>query len=94
MTRQRRVRGTGGLSQLKMRDRLVWRASTGIWIDRQTPGGGTERFRKTVTGIGETPEAAQERLAANLKKVRKQFPEADFGPTVDPSGGQPNGVTV
>lgn len=76
MTRQRRVRGSGGLTQVKMRDRLVWRASTVFWIDRPTPDGGTERFRKTVTGIGDTPEAAQERLAVNLEKVREQFPEA------------------
>lgn len=94
MTRQRRVRGSGGLTQIKMRARLVWRASTGFWIDRATPDGGTERFRKTVTGIGETPEAAQERLAVNLAQARELFPDADFGTTVDPSGGQPNGVTV
>ncbi|EXJ50779.1 hypothetical protein [Microbacterium sp. MRS-1] len=76
MTRQRRVRGSGGLTQVKMRDRLVWRASMGFWIDRPTADGGTERFRKTVTGIGDTPEAAQERLAVNLEKAREQFPEA------------------
>lgn len=77
MTRQRRVRGTGGLTQVKMRDKLVWRASTGFWIDRPTADGGTERFRKTVTGIGPTPEAARERMAANLVRAREQYPEAE-----------------
>lgn len=75
--RQRRVRGTGGLTQLKMRNRLVWRASTSFYIDRPSADGGTEQFRKTVTGIGETPEEAQERLAANLKKVRDSLGLSD-----------------
>lgn len=70
--RQRRKRGTGGLSQVKMKNRLVWRASTSFFIDRPAADGGTERFRKTVTGIGETPEQAQERLAMNLQKARDE----------------------
>ena len=94
MTRRRRVRGSGGLSQMKMRNRLVWRASTGFWIDRTRADGGTERFRRTVTGIGETAEAAQERLSVNLAKAREQYPDADFGTTVDPSNGQLPDMTV
>lgn len=56
-----------GLAQVKMRDKTVWRAKVSFVQDR-----GGEPFRKTLTGIGPTQDAARDRLAASIARYNEE----------------------
>ncbi len=53
-----------GLAQVKMRDKTVWRAKVSFVELRP----GAEPFRKTLTGIGPTQDAARERLLRSISR--------------------------
>lgn len=56
-----------GLAQVKMRDKTVWRAKVSFVQDRDGAP-----FRKTLTGIGPTQDAARERLAASIARYNEE----------------------
>ena len=58
-----------GLAQVRMRDKTVWRAK--VSFVELKPG--REPFRKTLTGIGPTQDAARERLARSIARYNGEL---------------------